>query len=156
LTATFDKFYSYLEELTSSYARLSLLLKEKIDAVERDDLGKLEEIMGEEQVYLLISRGFDQNIAEYRKTLGLKGDKLSDIVQEVPGEFRDEFAGIYSRLKESLDEAKTLNDNCQKLIKTKLGTVNKRLRELEGAKTANYGDPKKPAAPGSHIFSKSI
>lgn len=153
---TYDKFYNYLEELNGSYIKMATLLREKIEVVEVADLARLEEIMSEEQIFLMITKGFDQNIANFRKGLDLKGETLAEIIGELPEERRDDFTELLIRLKDSLDEAKSLNDVCGELLGDKLHDVNNRLRELEKNKRQSKNSKNKSPGSSPSSFSKSI
>ncbi|GHU81767.1 hypothetical protein FACS1894191_8700 [Clostridia bacterium] len=156
MSFTYDKFYNYLEELDGNYMKMIALLREKMDVIVNDDLARLEEIMNEEQVFLLLSKGFDKNIADFREGLGFKGETLGEIAGEAPEEHIARFADIHSRLRMSLSEVKSLNGSCQQLMETKLYSIKKKLRELDKKNSSGYGPDNKKKPPGSHIFSKSV
>ena len=82
----YDKFHGYLTELEGNFAKLSQLLHNKLSALERFDIDRLDAIIKEEQVFVLLSKSFDANVASYRQKLGLKGQQLSDIITELPVE----------------------------------------------------------------------
>ena len=141
----------------NSYTKLSALLKDKIEAAGNFDIAKLDDIMKEEQKYLLITRGFDQNIENFKKELNLKGDTLGEAVDGMPADVRPRFAEIHAGLSEALNAAKSLNGECQALLKVRLQEIDKKLGELgkPADPQAAYPNPKNPAS-GNHSFSKSV
>lgn len=155
----FDKFYSYLEDLEQSYGRLSDLLRQKMVAVDQYDIGKLDEIIKEEQVYVLLSKGFDGNIASFREKLSLSGDTLSSCIDEMPGEEQERFHRQFRRLESTLAEVKGLNEKCQSLIEERLYSIEKSIKEMDKSEGTTYqkggssgsGPEQKP-----RIFTKSI
>ncbi|MDL2232239.1 flagellar protein FlgN [Ruminococcaceae bacterium OttesenSCG-928-L11] len=147
-----DKFYSYLNDLADSYQKLSVLLNEKIQAVHTDDLPRLDEIIAEEQVYQMIARGFDQNAKTYRDRLGLEGETLKAIIEELPEEHRPRFREVHARLSMHLNESARLNDSCQKMLEVKLHTVNRKLEEAGRPPVA----PTNTAKPKPGIFNKTV
>lgn len=148
-----DKFFSYLKELAITYNKLAALLVKKAEAISRDNLMLLDELINEEQVYLLVTRGFDQHLATFRQQTGFAGATLSDIIGELPEDERDRFRDIQAQLNASVGEAKTLNEKCQKLAQVKLYGVKKKMQEMERAGAQPKQPPKQP---GTGKLSKSI
>lgn len=130
-----EKFKAYLNELLVTYSNLSILLKEKLMAVDNFDIEKLEAIMKEEQKCVLITKGFDSSIAHFKRELGFRADTLREVILELPPEMQLGFNEIYISLKALVLECKELNAKCQSLTKTKLHYINKKIRESSGAGT---------------------
>ena len=155
----YDKFHGYLTELEGNFSKLSQLLHNKLSALERFDIDRLDAIIKEEQVFVLLSKSFDANVASYRQKLGLKGQQLSDIIAELPVEEQGRFQSIFEQLKTSLDEVKALNLKCQDLTEERLYSLDKAIKELDRSAGTSYGkqagDPKRPGDP-PHLFSKSV
>jgi hypothetical protein len=152
-----DKFYRYLSDLNASYHKLALLLTRKAAALSSGDLFELDDLIGEEQAYLLITRGFDQKLAGFRRDAGYTGEKLSDIIEELPEEERDRFRDLHGKLSASLEEVRTLNEKCQNLAQIKLHGVKRHLEELERSGSAPRGRGPAPGQkPGGSKLSKSV
>lgn len=123
-------------------------------------MGRLNEIINEEQVFVLISRGFDQNIAAHRERLGLRGDTLGELIEALHEEDQDRFRAIHNQLRATLDTVKELNDKCQTMTRVRIRALDVKLSEL--GHTPSSPAPKPPAAPKktpppkSGGFSKSI
>lgn len=154
-----DKFYAYLDELDQSYGRLADLLRQKLVAVDKFNIAKLEEVMKEEQVYVLLSRGFENNIRAHRDKLGLAGGTLGEIIEELPQEERPRFQSQLGRFRATLESVRALNERCQSLIETRLYTIDKSIREIDKSEGVTYqkGEKPKPPAPdGPRFFTKSV
>lgn len=154
----YDKFYAYLCELAENYGKLSEVLTRKLAALQKFDIEQLDEILKEEQVYALIARGFDTNINNYRKNLSLQGEKLSDIIEELPEEEKSRFGLTFQELKAALDRAGALNQRCQELIEERLHYLDKAIKELDGGATTysqKGGTDNGPANPPK-LFTKSV
>lgn len=137
-----------------NYKKLSVLLVRKIAAVEADDIAVLDEIIKDEQVYLLLSRGFDRNIANFRGRMGLKGENLGDIIGELPEDERPRFSALHRRLRSAVGEAGDMNEKCQRMTEAKLHVIGKKLKELDKSGSVSYGKDAAGGKPG--IFSKTI
>lgn len=156
----YKRFASYLNELLQNYTNLAELLNRKLAAISRFDVKALDSIMKDEQVFVLVSRGFDSNIQMYRDKLSLKGDSLSAVIRELPGEYQSEFDLLFIKLKSKLDEVKDLNGKCQSLIEERIYTLERKIHQLDKSSTASYdkqGTQNKPVSSGdAHVLHKSI
>lgn len=158
-TNYYDKFYNYLNDLLSSYTKLNELLAQKLAAIARFDVAALDSIMKEEQVFVLLSRGFDASIQSYREKLSLKGDSLSAVITEMPEEYQPKFQGLFLKLKSRLDEVKEINERCQSLIEERIYTLERSIHQVDKSNTVSYGKPgtAKPASgPDAHMLHKSV
>lgn len=160
VTNYYERFASYLNELFQNYSNLAELLGRKLAAITRFDVDALDAIMKDEQVFVLVSRGFDSNIQMYRDKLSLKGDSLSAVIKELPEEYRPEFDMIFMKLKSKLDEVKGLNERCQTLIEERIYTIERKIHQIDKSSTASYGKQgmqNKPASSGeAHVLHKSV
>ena len=138
----YDKFFAYLSNLDASFCKLSELLSEKLVALDKFDPDRLDEIIKEEQAYVLQSKGFDKTINSYRAELGLEGETLGEIIKRLPESERARFDEIFSRLAVSLETAKGLNDKCQFLTENRLHVIGRAIREIDAAGGTIYGDTK--------------
>ncbi len=158
----YDRFYSYLSELLQSYTKLSELLAKKLAAVASFDVSALDNIIKEEQVYVLLARGFDNNLRAYREKLALDGDSLSVVIPQMPDAQQARFESVFHRLKHRLDEVKALNENCQELIEERIYSLEKAIRGLDQSKAtgATYSgkavSPKPSRSSDPHFLHKQI
>ncbi|MCL2055943.1 MAG: flagellar protein FlgN [Oscillospiraceae bacterium] len=128
-----DKLYHYLNDLSDTYSDLSALMVKKAQALEEDDLYTLDEILNQEQVCVLKARGFDANIAAYRKNSGCTGETLGEIIEELPQEERRRFTELHARLSRSLETTKQLSEKCQRIAQVKLHGINRAKNEIAKA-----------------------
>lgn len=155
----YDRFYNYLNELLQNYTKLGELLAQKLSAIARFDIATLDSVIKEEQVFVLLSRGFDSNIQLHRDRLSLKGDSLSEVIKEMPEDQQPRFRGMFVKLKSRLDEVKQLNERCQSLIEERIYTIERSIHQLDKSSTISYGKPGAPkpvTGTDAHVFKKSI
>lgn len=154
-----QKFYEYLQELEQSYSRLAELLHQKLNALLQHDLTALDAIMKEEQVYVLLSKGFDANLQTHRDKLGLRGDTLLEVIGELPEENRDDFHRLYKQLKATLDGVRGINQKCQSLIEQRLYSLDRSIKELDHSDNSTYqktGNTQNGPSPHAGFLSKKI
>ena len=151
----YDKFFAYLNELDTSFEKLATLLIGKLEALDMADVDKLNAIIKEEQVYVLQSKGFERTIQTYKGQLGLSGQTLSQVIEELPEEERYRFGDVFRRLSVSLEKVKGLNDKCQDLTHNRLHAIDKAIKEIDRSSNKSYGEAKSPGdAP--KLMNKSI
>lgn len=154
----YEKFHAYLAELFENYTKLSALLSQKLSAISRFDIATLDSIIKEEQVFVLLARGFDTNLQLYREKLNLKGENLSSVIMELPVEYKPDFQIVFASLKSKLDEVRLLNEKCQSLIEERIYCLERSINQLDRSNTTNYGKTgaAKPSADGRRMLQKSI
>ena len=156
----YDKFHGYLTDFLHGYKRLAELLSKKLAAIAKFDVSTLDEIIKEEQVFVLLSRGFDQNVQNYREKLSLKGTSLSEVIQEMPITEQGRFQSLLKALKSQLDEVKFMNEKCQSLIEERIYSLEHAINRLDNSRNATYRKPGASAKPAagveSHILKKSV
>jgi flagellar biosynthesis/type III secretory pathway chaperone len=133
----YDKFYGYLGELLQSYTKLGELLTRKLAAIAAFDVAALDDIIKEEQVFVLLARGFDNNMNIYRQKLALAGDSLSAVIPQMPEEERARFTSLRARLKAKLDDVKAMNEKCQGLIEERIYSLERAIRSIDKTKKPN-------------------
>jgi hypothetical protein len=153
---TMEKFLHYLITLQKDYARLAELLKKKQEAILVYDIETLDEIMKDEQAYVLVSRGFNQSIESFRKELGLSGVTLSEMINSMPDGWKNKFLDAFAPLRETMDVVRLRNEECQDVIEKKLSQIRTRLEEFEGAPTKSYGGAKPHTPQSAGKFNKSV
>jgi len=151
----YDKFFTYLCGLDTNFSKLAELLSEKLVALDRFDPDRLDEIIKEEQAYVLQSRGFDGTIKNHRKELKLEGETLGEIIGRLPENEQQRFNDIFAKLSTSLGVAKGLNDKCQFLIENRLHSIGKAIRDLDSSNGTIYGDMK-ASGDAPKLMNKSI
>jgi hypothetical protein len=155
---TMEKFLQYLITLQKDYKRLSELLKKKQEAILVYDIETLDEIMKDEQAYVLLSRGFNHNIEGFRESLGLSGITLSEMIASMPDEWRPQFEEIFGPLRQTMEDVRRSNEECQSVIEKKLAQIRTRLEDFEGTPNKTYGNARPAPAPKTMNvkFDKSV
>lgn len=156
---SYDRFHGYLHELLQSYSKLGELLAKKLNAIAMYDVRTLDGIIKEEQVFVLLSRGFDSTIQSYREKLSLKGDSLSAIIQELPSEEQPRFQSLFDRLRVKLGEVKALNERCQSLIEERIYSMERAVHQADKSGVVSYGKSGSPNSAQSgdpRMLTKSV
>lgn len=126
-------YLSLLEELQTSLDRLSELARQKIDAVRRDDLLALDEVMKEEQVLSLSLRSLEQRRGRLLAELGLDGVPLSGLAARFPAQLQPRATQTVRALQRSYESYRTASEVAR-------STLECNLHEIEKIIAAHGGD----------------
>lgn len=150
----YEKFKAYLEELVRDFSELAGLLSQKLIAIRMQKLAEIESIMKREQVFEMKLKSFDTYIQMYRDKLSLKGDSLSDVILELPEEYRFEFGVLRDKLRSLVGETAGLNKRCQALLDERIHYIERAMHEIDKSNTTAYGGQggTPPVSPGSDAF----
>ena len=96
-------YLALLDHLSDHLERLAELARNKMDAVRRDDLVALDQVLNQEQAMALAMRGLEQKRLKLLKELGWNDLPLRDVPDHYPSELR-------LRAKEAVQE---LQRECQ-------------------------------------------
>lgn len=151
-----DSLYSVLEEILELYSSFVKVEYEKYDAVVRNNIEKLDEIISKEQVFYLKAKGLEQRRVRITDSMNIKDKTLTEII-EITGE--DESARLKllrDRLNNSLADFKKINSECKTLIDVRLHRIDTVMSKLgERDNTYTNGENRKNNL-NSFIVSKKI
>lgn len=139
-----DAYQSYLKllhELSGSLERLAQLAHDKADAVRRDDLTGLDEVLKQEQAMTLNLRGLEQRRLKLAAQLGLTGTSLSDLPGRCPPELELQASQTVEHLFQSYSVYRSCADMARNLLELNL-------HQLEKVIASAGADPASPAGAG--------
>jgi DNA-binding transcriptional MerR regulator len=151
-----DKLYKLLRENAELYDNFLELEYKKYDAVLKDDILTLDDLVSKEQVYYLKMRGLEQRREKVLKDLGFSDKTLKEIVEMSKDEQKLQLTGIYGELNKLINEFKKINNLCKTIIEVRLHRVDKIVSQL-GEKENTYSNGEiNTNNSKSLIFSKKI
>lgn len=118
-------YLSLLEELQTSLDRLSELARQKIDAVRRDDLLALDEVIKEEQVLSLSLRSLEQRRGRLLAELGLDGVPLSGLTARFPAQLQPRATQTVRALQRSYESYRTASEVARSTLECNLHEIEK-------------------------------
>jgi len=157
-----DTLYALLNESAETYESFIKIEYEKYDAVARDDIKKLDEIIETEQVFYMKMKGQEQKRNKLVQNMGFEDKTLKEIIEIIKIEENDEnheFKKVYDRLFKALNDFKKINSECKTLIEVRLHRIENVMIELGKKENREYiytnADNKKDYFK-NHIVSKKI
>lgn len=150
-----DALYTMLQQNAELYESFIKIEYDKYDAVIRDDIKKLDEIISKEQVFCLRLKGHEQNREKLMLDMNMKDKTLKEIIEIADDDQSSKLKLMYDRLFKALLEFRKISEECKTIIEVRLHrieTAMSKLSEKENIYTNgdNYNNIK------SLIISKKI
>ncbi|MEG0091502.1 MAG: flagellar export chaperone FlgN [Oscillospiraceae bacterium] len=132
----YNKIQSIMEDMINFFAEFAAILQSKIEAINQNDVTKLEDIMKQEQAFSMKVRGLEKSREAAMAQAGLNAQQFKDIVNSPQSENEEELAKVYFLLKEKLDEYTNLSEVVKAQVELRLHSIKMILERLEN-NTAN-------------------
>ncbi|HCX61260.1 MAG TPA: hypothetical protein DHU59_02355 [Clostridiales bacterium] len=147
-----------LKESSDLYKSFLELEYEKYDAVIKNDVDALDDIVSKEQVYYMKMRGVDQKREKLVDAMGCKGMTLKEIIETDKIKNNSELIEKYNEFSEIIQEVKKINSLCKTLIEVRMHKIDDALVQLgERDKTySNTTTENKNNSGKSLMFSKKV
>lgn len=152
---TLKQFGDYLSMILKVYQELVLVLKYELAAVKEDDINTLNDCLKSQQALLLQTRNFEEKVNDFQSKLGIKANKLSETIQQLPETHRLSFFEILSQFEQTSTEVKFYQEKCRVLLQSKLYLIDKALSKAKIQKDNITYDKDASEVQGS-LFSKSL
>lgn len=123
-------YFTMLKKIGDTLEELTVLEEEKILAVTKGDLPKIDEIMKKEQAFAMTLRGHEQKRVKLLATLGIPAGKLSELGEHLPTELRIPGKRIIAQMKAKYDAYKIASNLARENLEGNL----RQLESLTGQK----------------------
>ena len=139
-----DSLCDILKESTETYESLVKLEYDKYDAMIRDDINRLDEIISKEQVFYLKMKGLEQRRQKATQNINMQDKTLKEIIESSDIEEKYKLKSEYDRLFKALLNFKKVNSKCKTLIEIRLHRIGHAMSKLgEKENTYTYVDHQK-------------
>lgn len=126
-----ENLYDVLKEQLDLYEEFLVVEQKKYDIILADDVKKLDEIVTQEQVFFLKSRGLDQKRERLLKELGFAGKTLKQLIELVDEPDKDKFKKMHYDIFNVLQDFKEKNNQCQDLVQVRLYRAQTMINKLD-------------------------
>jgi alanyl-tRNA synthetase len=147
-----DTLYELLKENSELYKIFLDLEYKKYDAVIKNDIKALDDIVSKEQAYYLKIRGIEQKREKLMDSLGMTGKTLKEIIDSTGNHILED---QYEELNNTITELKKINSLLKTLIKVRLNRIDKKMISL-GEKENTYSNGKNNSIQKSLLISHKI
>ena len=143
-----------LKENNEIYKMLLELEYDKYEAVIKNDVISLDNIVSQEEVYYLQMKGIEHKREKLLNSLGLSGKTLKEIIDAAENEFKTNLQEEFEELNNTIKELKKINELLKTIIEVRLRRINKGLSNLGENKNTYTNDKSKNATEGLLISQK--
>jgi len=124
---TLNQFHDYLSTILKVYQDIIIILKQELDAVNRDDIGKLNGCLKDQQALCFRTKNFNLKIKDFQSKLGITARNLSETIQLLPENNRLPFFDILGQFELTSSEVRYYQEKCRTLLQSKLYMIDKAL-----------------------------
>ena len=143
-----------LKENNEIYKMLLELEYDKYEAVIKNDVISLDNIVSQEEVYYLQMKGIEHKREKLLNSLGLSGKTLKEIIDAAENEFKTNLQEEFEELNNTIKELKKINELLKTVIEVRLRKINKEMSNLGENKNTYSNDKSKNATEGLLISQK--
>ncbi len=143
-----------LKENNEIYKMFLELEYDKYEAVIKNDVISLDNIVSQEEVYYLQMKGIEHKREKLLNSLGLSGKTLKEIIDAAENEFKTNLQEEFEELNNTIKELKKINELLKTIIEVRLRRINKGLSNLGENKNTYSNDKSKNATEGLLISQK--
>lgn len=144
-----------LKENNEIYKMFLELEYDKYEAVIKNDVISLDNIVSQEEVYYLQMKGIEHKREKLLNSLGLSGKTLKEIIDAAENEFKTNLQEEFEELNNTIKELKKINELLKTIIEVRLRRINKGLSNL-GEKENTYSNDKSKNATEGLLISQKI
>ncbi|GEM_PF-988893 len=141
MTDAYREYLELLDAMGEGLDQLSALSEKKIEAVRKDDLMALDEIMKQEQALALAFRGIEQSQEKLMGQLGWREVSLSKTAERFPPELQGEAVRAVQALQGRYQAYRSISGSARESLE---GGI----REIDGMIAGLGGAPAPQAVPG--------
>lgn len=130
-TQLIEEFYQCLFGVIKLHRDLIPKLKDELMLIESGSVEALTENINRQQGFVMQTKEFDKEIARYMETLNLKGNNVTEVVAQLPEEYRLRFYGLIEEFNKTIKEVEFYKEKCKLLLETKLHQIGKKIEAIQ-------------------------
>nr|WP_312577356.1 flagellar protein FlgN [Sedimentibacter sp.] len=134
-----DALCNILIESSDTYESFIKLEHDKYDAIIKDDIKRLDEIISKEQAFYLKMKGLEQRRQKITQDMNMQNKTLKEIIEITGDDEKCKLKSAYDTLHKTLSNFKKINLECKTLIEVKLHKINSAMEKHVMAEN-NYSD----------------
>jgi vacuolar-type H+-ATPase subunit I/STV1 len=147
----YTAYLELLRQLTGDLERLSALSRAKTDAVRKDDLNALDQVLKQEQALTLTVRGLEQKLQKALSQLKLTRVPLTDLPAQFPQELRLEAKTTVEALRQQYQIYRGASEAARHTLECNLHEIEKALNDWGAQGQSGPGYEKSGAEPPSQL-----
>ncbi|MCL1983142.1 MAG: flagellar protein FlgN [Clostridiales bacterium] len=143
----FDSLCKLMHETINLFDEIISLEGKKLNAISEDDVALFDQLMNDEQAYLLQMKGLDFKREKLQGLLGADGLSFKQIIDRFEAPERETLDSLYADLASKTSSLKSAISSTKRHIDLHLSSISALLEKLEGAATYDKNGGKEQKAP---------
>lgn len=132
MNTQYQELFALFNEIGAGLERLTALATKKLEAVQKDDLETLNEIMNQEQAETLAFRGMERKRETLLGELGLSATALTALTKACPAELQEEAEQAVQTLQSRYRDYRSYADAARQALENGLTEIDQVLNDLGG------------------------
>ncbi len=120
-----------LTEYVKFYSEFLAFEQNKLEAVEQNKLELLDGLVKQEEVFLLKSRGMEQNRIKSQEEHGFADKRLRDLIEIAPDDMKEELLAKFTELNAIVVHLQRTNERCNIAIKARLQAIERAMDKIK-------------------------
>lgn len=146
-----------LKEYIDFYSDFLAFEQNKLEAVEQNQLNTLDELVKQEEAFVLQSRGMEKNRMESQVANGLANEKLRDLIELTPADMQEDLRSDFTKLNDIVSLIQHTNERCNIAIKARLKAIDKAMEKIKNEESQKtYDNSANAQKSGKRFFSDKI
>ena len=122
------------------YSEFLAFEQNKLEAVEQNKLELLDGLVKQEEVFLLKSRGMEQNRIKSQEEHGFADKRLRDLIEIAPDDMKEELLAKFTELNAIVVQLQRTNERCNVAIKARLQAIERAMDRIKAENTQKTYD----------------
>ena len=129
----------------------------KFEILSLNQLDMLDECVKLEEVYLLKTRGLEQERIKYMQRLGYPDIKFRKLIPLLPEEMQTEYTSVFEEMSEIVKKLKRINLQANSAAKIRLQQIEKAIEKLENTSSkSGYTKEAQKEGKAANFISKKV
>ena len=139
------------------YSEFLAFEQNKLEAVEENKLNLLDDLVKQEEAFVLKSRGMEQNRIKSQEAAGFADKKLRDLIEIAPEDIKEELKEYFAELNDIVSLLQHTSERCNIAIKARLSAIDRAMQRIkDDGKPKTYDDSANSRKSGRALFSDKI
>ncbi len=113
----YEEFYDFMQQYTDLFIDIADKEKEKMNALDSDNLAEINKILSEYQIYVKQTELYEKRRVELFKKIGTEGKTFREIVDMETGERHEELEDLFYSFRDAVMSAKEYNMRSLKIAR---------------------------------------
>lgn len=137
--STIEDFKQIITELIQYFENLNTLENQKLEAIKKRDIFKMENYMKIEQAEVLKLRGLDKKREKIQADLSYDSLSFEQIISQLPSDQQQPLKSLYDQLQTEVALYKSISSTAKSIIESTLNRIDTTITDLKNKQNPKSG-----------------